>query len=266
MRAKSAGYRSVLLVAAAAATLALPGCTIPTETAAGVTAAPTTTAAELVQSAVLQGKTVFLDPGHNGANDAGMTAQVPTGRGGTKECQTTGTAADGGYPEHTLNWEVASQMRTELENLGARVLLSRADDSSVAACVDKRAADANASGADVVVAIHADSAAPDQRGFHVCFSAPPLNTVQAGASVAFATSMRDALQTSGFTPATYVGVAGLLPREDLSGLNLSERPSILVELGNMRNADEAAAMTSDAGRARYAQAVVFGIVRYLDGR
>ncbi|MFD4179486.1 Rv3717 family N-acetylmuramoyl-L-alanine amidase [Rhodococcus sp. NPDC058514] len=243
----------------------MSGCTIPTETASGVTAAPTSTV-ELVRSAVLQGKTVFLDPGHNGANDAGMTTQVPTGRGGTKECQTTGTATDGGYPEHTLNWEVVAQMRTELENLGARVLLSRPDDASVAACVDKRAADANASGADVVVAIHADGAAPDQHGFHVCFSAPPLNAVQAGPSLAFAKSMRDALETSGFTPATYVGVAGLQPRDDLSGLNLSERPSILVELGNMRNADEAGAMTSDAGRARYARAVVFGIVEYLGGR
>ncbi|SEK57371.1 N-acetylmuramoyl-L-alanine amidase [Rhodococcus maanshanensis] len=266
MRAKSAGYRSVLLTAVAASALALSACTIPTETAAGVTAAPTTTAGELVRSATLQGKTVFLDPGHNGANDAGMSAPVPTGRGGTKECQTTGTSTDGGFPEHSLNWEVVAQMRTELENLGARVLLSRADDTSVAPCVDRRAADANASGADVVVAIHADGAAPDQHGFHVCFSAPPLNAVQAGASVAFAKSMRDALETSGLTPSTYVGAGGLLPRGDLSGLNLSERPSILVELGNMRNADEARAVTSAEGRARYAQAVVFGIVRYLDGR
>ena len=30
------------------------------------------------------GMIVFLDPGHNGANDASMTRQVPTGRGGTK--------------------------------------------------------------------------------------------------------------------------------------------------------------------------------------
>ena len=37
------------------------------------------------------GMIVFLDPGHNGANDASMTRQVPTGRGGTKDCQATGT-------------------------------------------------------------------------------------------------------------------------------------------------------------------------------
>jgi N-acetylmuramoyl-L-alanine amidase len=34
------------------------------------------------------GATVFLDPGHSGLFDASMTRQVPTGRGGTKDCQT----------------------------------------------------------------------------------------------------------------------------------------------------------------------------------
>ena len=32
------------------------------------------------------GMIVFLDPGHNGANDASISRQVPTGRGGTKDC------------------------------------------------------------------------------------------------------------------------------------------------------------------------------------
>ena len=39
----------------------------------------------------IAGMIVFLDPGHNGANDASLTKQVPTGRGGTKDCQTSGT-------------------------------------------------------------------------------------------------------------------------------------------------------------------------------
>jgi len=31
----------------------------------------------------IAGRIVFLDPGHNGANDASINRQVPTGRGGT---------------------------------------------------------------------------------------------------------------------------------------------------------------------------------------
>ena len=44
----------------------------------------------------IAGMIVFLDPGHNGANDASLTKQVPTGRGGTKDCQTSGTATNDG--------------------------------------------------------------------------------------------------------------------------------------------------------------------------
>ena len=42
------------------------------------------------------GMIVFLDPGHNGANDASITRQVSNGRGGTKECQASGTNSDSG--------------------------------------------------------------------------------------------------------------------------------------------------------------------------
>ncbi|MFD4293769.1 Rv3717 family N-acetylmuramoyl-L-alanine amidase [Rhodococcus sp. NPDC058532] len=247
--------------------MALSGCTIPVDGVASagppVTSAARAAAVTEPPQLPLAGRTVFLDPGHSGSQDAAMTAPVPTGRGDTKDCQTTGTATDAGYPEHTLTWQVTGLLRTELEELGARVLLSRTDDASVGSCVDERAAAANAAAADAVVAVHADGAGPDQHGFHVCYSAPPLNDVQAGPSVTFATAMRDALVERGLTPSTYAGSGGLQPRADLAGLNLAERPSILVELGNMRNADEARQMTDEGGRARYATALAQGISRYL---
>ncbi|MFC9787048.1 Rv3717 family N-acetylmuramoyl-L-alanine amidase [Rhodococcus sp. NPDC127528] len=258
------------LLPVVAAALTLTGCTIPTEGAAAADrSAPAVPAPLLsavpVAATGLHGRTVFLDPGHSGSHDAAITAQVPTGRGGTKDCQTTGTSTDDGYPEHTLAWQVVDHMRTQLESLGARVVLSRTDDTSVGSCVDERAAMANASGADAVVAVHADGAAPREHGFHVCYSVPPLNAVQTGPSVAFATAMRDAMTVAGFTPSTYVGDRGLQGRDDLAGLNLATRPSVLVELGNMRNPDEAREMTGDDGRARYARAVVAGITSFLGG-
>ncbi|MFZ2530452.1 MAG: Rv3717 family N-acetylmuramoyl-L-alanine amidase [Rhodococcus sp. (in: high G+C Gram-positive bacteria)] len=211
----------------------------------------------------LAGRTVYLDPGHSGANDHTLTSQVPTGRGGTKDCQTTGTSTNDGYAEHTFTWQLAELVRGELVALGAHVLLSRSDDSSVGSCVDRRAQDANDSAADAVVSLHADGAAADAHGFHVNYSAPPLNETQAGPSVSLATSIRDALVTAGITPSTYLGVDGLVGRDDLTGLNLSQRPSVLVETGNMRNANDAALMTDPAGRAQLARAVVAGIVVFL---
>ncbi|MGL4306794.1 MAG: N-acetylmuramoyl-L-alanine amidase, partial [Mycobacteriaceae bacterium] len=78
-----------------------------------------------------------------------------------------------------------------------------------------------------------------------------------------ATTMRDALAKAGLSPSNYLGQNGLYPRADLAGLNLSQRPSILVELGNMRNSAEAQKMESDSGRVQYATAVTSGIVAYL---
>jgi len=71
---------------------------------------------------------------------------------------------------------------------------------------------------------------------------------------------------AGLHPSTYIGSDGLYGRDDLAGLNLAEYPAILVELGNMKNADEAARMESADGRAKYAAAVVQGITAYLNAK
>ncbi|WP_319457618.1 MULTISPECIES: Rv3717 family N-acetylmuramoyl-L-alanine amidase [unclassified Mycobacterium] len=214
----------------------------------------------------IAGMIVFLDPGHNGANDASLTKQVPTGRGGTKDCQTSGTTTDGGYSEHSFNWETVLRIRQELTALGVRTAMSRGDDTSVAACVDERAAMANALRPDAIVSIHADGGPATGRGFHVNYSSPPLNDVQKGPSVQFAQIMRDQLQASGLMPSNYIGQAGLLPRADLTGLNLAQFPSVLVELGNMKNPADAALIESPEGRQKYADAVVKGIAGFLGSR
>jgi N-acetylmuramoyl-L-alanine amidase len=214
----------------------------------------------------IAGMIVFLDPGHNGANDASLTKQVPTGRGGTKDCQTSGTTTNDGYPEHSFNWETVLRIRQELTALGVRTAMSRGDDTNVAACVDQRADMANALKPDAIVSIHADGGPATGRGFHVNYSSPPLNQVQAGPSVQFAQIMRDQMQASGLVPATYIGQGGLYPRSDLTGLNLAQYPSVLVECGNMKNAADAALLESPEGRQKYADAVVKGIAGFLGSR
>jgi N-acetylmuramoyl-L-alanine amidase len=63
---------------------------------------------------------------------------------------------------------------------------------------------------------------------------------------------------------TYVGGGTALSiRPDLGTLNLSTVPVAMVELGNMRNRADAHRMTTRAGRATYAAALVAGIRRYL---
>jgi N-acetylmuramoyl-L-alanine amidase len=225
-----------------------------------------TLGAPRVAAAGIAGMAVFLDPGHNAVNDAAISQQVPNGRGGTKQCNTSGTATDDGYPEHAFTWAVVGLINGSLSQMGVRTALSRADDSSVGPCVDQRAALANAMHPDAIVSIHADGGPPSGHGFHVNYSSPPLNDAQGAPTLQLAQTMRDALVAAGFQPATYIGSDGLYGRDDLAGLNLAQYPAVLVELGNMKNADEAARMESGDGRAKYAAAVTNGIVAYLNAK
>jgi N-acetylmuramoyl-L-alanine amidase len=209
---------------------------------------------------------VVLDPGHNGGNaahSAEIKRPVPDGRGGTKPCNTTGTATDAGYPEHAFTFDVALRTERVLEAAGVRVVLTRPDDSGVGPCVDVRGTAGQRADAAAVVAIHADGAAPSGSGFHVALAAPPLNAAQSEQAHVLGTALRDALRGAGFHDSTYLGQQGISLRPDLAGLNLATRPAALVECANMRNPAEAAAVSSAAGRQRYAAALAAGILAYL---
>ncbi|WP_233438293.1 N-acetylmuramoyl-L-alanine amidase [Actinokineospora spheciospongiae] len=226
-------------------------------------AVPTTTTGPVVPA----GRVVVLDPGHNGGNAAHpeeINKPVPAGRGQVKACNTTGTATGAGYPEHAFTWDLAQRVRALLTARGVRVVLTRPDDTGVGPCVDRRAAIGNEAAADAVVSLHADgSTAAGARGFHIAHSSPPLNAAQGAPSLELAGDLRDALVGAGFPTSTYIGTAGLSPRNDLAGLNLATRPSALIECGNMRDPAEAATLSSPDGRQRYAEGIANGILGFL---
>jgi N-acetylmuramoyl-L-alanine amidase len=230
---------------------------------AATTATMPTTPIVTAAPSNIAGMVVFIDPGHNGANDASISRQVPTGRGGTKDCQASGTSTNDGYPEHTFNWDTALRVRAALNALGVRTAMSRSNDNALGPCVDERANMANALRPNAILSIHADGATATGRGFHVNYSAPPLNAAQAGPSIQYARIMRDQMQASGIPPATYIGQDGLYGRADLTGLNLAQYPSILVECGNMKNPVDSALMESSDGRQKYADALVRGVAGFL---
>lgn len=248
----------------------LVSCLVPL--AASGTVEPLTSAASSPPIQLLNAKsvtTVVLDPGHNGASashPAEINRPVPNGRRGTKPCNTTGTSTDAGYPEHAFNWDVALRVRDVLTARGVQVVLTRPDDAGIGPCVNDRAAIANRAGAEAMVSIHADGAAPSGHGFHIAYSDPPLNDSQGPRSVALAAALARALRGDGFSAADYIGSDGLYPRSDLAGLNLARVPAALVECANMRNPEEAALVSTPDGRARYAAAIADGIMAWLTSR
>jgi N-acetylmuramoyl-L-alanine amidase len=239
----------------------------PTPTTVTPSPSPSLPPSSAAAPPVASGKVVVLDPGHNGGNGAHpaeINRQVPAGRGQRKPCNTTGTATNAGYPEHEFTWDVSQRVGKALASKGIRVVYTRPDDTGVGPCVDRRAAIGNEASADAVVSIHADgSTAAGANGFHVAYSSPPLNAAQGEPSTRLAQVVRDTMRSGGFSTSNYIGGNGLSARSDLGGLNLSTRPAVLVECGNMRNAAEAARMTSAEGRQQYASAIAAAIEAYL---
>lgn len=231
----------------------------PVSSAVGLSSTPDSLSGALT---ALKGKTIYLDPGHAGtAPPAELTAD--DGRGGVKSCNTSGTASDDGWPEHTFTWEIAGQLRGILESAGATVIMSRPDDTGRADCIDERTVKENSSAADAVVSIHADGSTAGNNGFHISSISDPLPMNRPEESARLAADVRNAMVNYGFHPSNYLGDKGLYPRADLTGLNLSSKPKILIEFGNMRDPEDLAALRSPDGRQQRAGAVAQGLADYL---
>ncbi|MFC9002485.1 N-acetylmuramoyl-L-alanine amidase [Streptomyces microflavus] len=278
-----------LLLAAALAALCLTtvaGCGGSPDTTDGAgagaspSATPTTPAspspspAEPLPRGPLTGRTVVIDPGHNPRNrehteEINEKVDIGTGR---KECDTTGTSTDAGYPEARFTLDVSHRLRELLQAQGARVLLTHDDDRPFGPCIDERARIGNEAKADAVVSVHADGSAVGNRGFHVIL---PAAVKGGGADTSkIVKSSADLgtriaghfVRTTGSAPSNYIGGGtGLDTRNDLGGLNLSTVPKVFVECGNMRDPKDAALLTSATWRQKAAQGMADGIADHLKG-
>ena len=273
--------RAGLVLAAATVALVVTGCAgagssgsaapsgsaaspaSPSASHTSATPSPTPT----VSAPPLAGKIVGIDPGHNGGNftDPDAIARQIWNGAEWEACDTTGTTTDGGYTEAQFNFNVAKYLRADLMRDGARVIMTRTSNTGVGPCVNRRAEIINAAHADVAVDIHADGAAASGRGFTILepVAVGPNNAV-IGASQRFGGDVRQAMLADTAMPeSNYEGVDGIMPRDDLAGLNLTTVPKVLIECGNMRNAVDAGLLVTARFQQHVASALTTAIVRYL---
>jgi len=215
----------------------------------------------------LAGKIVGIDPGHNGGNfshPADLAKQIWNGRA-MEDCDTTGTETDAGYTEARFTFRVARFLREDLRRAGARVVMTRHTNTGVGPCVDQRSRILNHGHAQVSIDIHGDGGPPGGRGFAILLPVPdgPNNHV-IGSSARFGRDLKRAFLAGTRMPVSnYDGVAGFQPRDDLAGLNLTTMPKVLIEVGNMRNATDAAMMVSTGFQRRAARAMAAAIITFL---
>lgn len=208
----------------------------------------------------LLGTLIVVDPGHNGANSSHTGVRRPDGH----ECNTAGSST-GRVDEVDINWAVGVRVTRLLRSLGAEVVVTRGGNDGFGPCADERGRVAKEVGATALLSIHADGATRGS-GFHVIHPAPSerLSADSVDGSARLAGLVRDELVTVGGRPANYAGRGGTHQRGDLANLNQADRPSVLVELGNLRHPLDAAMLTDPVTHEIVARAMARALVRFVD--
>ena len=216
----------------------------------------------------LSGMVVAIDPGHQLGNSRHLKKiNRLVWVGLWKPCNTAGTATNSGFPEATFTWRVAKALRKRLRALGATVHMTRTTNSYAdwGPCVGTRGRFGAKVHADVEISLHGDGAASSQHGFFVI--RPGLRAGYTDdiftSSHRFAKAVHAGLLAAGFHRSTAYGGDGYDVRRDLGTLNMADVPTVMVELGNMRNAGDARCMTSHTCRGRYADGLAGGIRQFL---
>jgi len=214
----------------------------------------------------LAGVVIALDPGHQlgNSNPAFRSQMAQTRFNGTitKGCNTSGTATNDGYPEATFVWRVSRYTKNRLKRLGAKVRMTRTSNSydKWGPCVWDRGMFGEKVGADLLLSVHADGAPAAGRGFFVIVPAylPGWTDDIATKSQRYGRRVIEGMSAAGATPSTYIS-GQMLVWNDISTLNFSDVPAVLVEVGNMRNASEAAFMQTRSGQKAHADWLVAGV-------
>jgi N-acetylmuramoyl-L-alanine amidase len=216
----------------------------------------------------LEGFGIGIDPGHNGRNwtDSSYIDRSVWNGHNIETCDTCGTSTDAGYAESQYNWNVAVKLRDRLEGAGARVVMTRSSNNGVGPCVTKRAEILDRANVDVAIDIHADGGPPSGRGFSVLVPVKGFENAKViDSSYRFAFAVRSAFVNRTPMPiSNYYGKEGIVPRNDLAGLNLTTVPKVLIECGNMRNATDAALLVTPRFQRQVAEALMLAIQNFLN--
>jgi N-acetylmuramoyl-L-alanine amidase len=229
--------------------------------------APARSTSTTVPRAVLAGMVVGIDPGHNGDNwdHTSYINQIVWNGREEETCDTTGTQEASGYTEAQFAFNVAQNLAALLRAQGATVVLTRTTNTGYGPCITQRASIVNDAGAHVAVSIHADGGPVSGRGFSILEPvASGVNDAVLGASQVLGQHIRSAFLAETPMPVSdYYGVNGVVPRDDLGGLNLTTVPKVMVECGNMPNPTDAALLVDPGFQQQAATAFAQAITAFL---
>ena len=208
------------------------------------------------------GLTVAIDPGHQGSW-VDMSELEPNGPGSSEMKAKASTGTQGsfsGKKEYELNLEISLLLRDILEERGYRVVMTR-EDHDTAISNAERAEKAWQEGGDVYVRIHAngsDSSSVQGALAMVPSSSNPYVGDLAADSYLLGECILDAYcRTASFQN------LGIQYYDNMSGINWSRIPVMILEMGFMTNQSDDLRMADEAVQPLMAEGIANGIDRYF---
>lgn len=201
-------------------------------------------------------KKVVIDPANQASANVG-TEEVGPRSGDTKQCATSGTIGTTfGTRESELNLEYAKLLKSELENRGYEVVLTR-EENDVNLSNKERAEIANSSGASAFIRIQMnESSNAELNGvMSVCMTAgSPYNSDLYEDSKALASRL-----LQGVTAATGATNRGVVETDQMTAINWSTIPVAVINLGFLTNPTDEGNLISESYRNSMVQGLADGI-------
>ncbi len=200
---------------------------------------------------------VMLDPGHQLNSDSNTEPNGPDSSEMKARVSDGATGVTSGVKEHELTLEIGLLLKQELEGRGYTVLMTR-ESHDVNISNKERAQMANEAGVDITVCIHANSYSDDSI-YGAEALAPSTGNPYAGDIAEESQELSQAIITA-YCHATSMNNRGVKIEDTMTGINWSEMPVSIIELGFMSNPTDDTNMQDDA----YQQKMVKGIADGID--
>ena len=223
--------------------------------------APEEAAPEDTPQTAQTARLVVIDPGHQARPDTGTE---PLGPGSSEMKMKVSGGTSGvvsGVPEHELDLTVSLLLRDELESRGYRVLLTR-ESNDVDLSNRERAEIANEAGADVFLRIHADGSEDPAVNGATTLCPTAASPYPVAGLYARCRLLADCVLDE-LTAAAGAKKLRVWETDTMSGLNWSQVPVTLVEMGYMTNPDEDAKLNDPAYQALLVQGIANGVDKYF---
>ena len=204
---------------------------------------------------------IAIDPGHQSSN-VDMSAMEPNAPGSSemKMKATGGTVGRyTGVPEYKLNLDISLMLRNRLQEQGYKVILTR-EDNDTAISNSERATLANEAGADIFVRIHANGSEDSSSKGALAIIGSESNP-NVGHLYDKSYSLADSILGE-YCSSTGMTNLGIQKNDTMTGINWSQIPVMILEMGFMTNQQDDYNMQSPDYQKKMVKGIVNGINKY----